>query len=127
MRSYCLVLVDLALVGRDIAVTLEQSGLGVPVISTHEADALERLSQLEPTGTVHLAVIQADVDTFTQSKLGALLLQAGSKIILINDGLAQTTVGTFPLLKLPFFTEDLEQMLVQMFGPYNRGRCGGAS
>lgn len=127
MRSYCLVQVNFALVARDIAATLESARLGVPWISTQESDAVEWLSQRNPGERVRLAVVQASATEFLHSRLRKLLQQAGSKVILITDGIEQERTTECSVLNLPFFTADLEGLLADLFGPHSSGRSGCAS
>lgn len=122
MRSYCLVLVNLALVARDIATTLEGACLGVPWISTREAEAIEWLSQRNPKEKVRLAVVQSPAAEFLHSPLRQLLQQAGSKVILITDEIGQDRTPECSVLNLPFFTADLEGLLADLFGPHSNGR-----
>lgn len=60
MNDYCLVLVKFGIVAKDIAATLEERCLGVPLISQCEKDALEKISGLGATANLRLAIIQGD-------------------------------------------------------------------
>lgn len=113
MRDYFLVLARFGIVAQDIAATLEERGLGAPLISLKEEDALAQLSGLDPGAVLRMAVIQRDRDSDTQEALKDALKRAGCTIIWLENSPGATTDEADQVLPLPFFTEDLEQVLAR--------------
>ncbi|MGY6695063.1 MAG: hypothetical protein ACXIUW_03410 [Roseinatronobacter sp.] len=112
MQSCFLVLVNFSFVAKDVSATLEQLGHGTPLVPRAEAEALDLLKTLDPGAALRLAVIQCDPIGFATSALRLALEQRGTQIILLHD-FAYPTVASipYPILTLPFFTEDLEQII----------------
>ncbi|MFN3662910.1 hypothetical protein [Yoonia sp.] len=118
MNSFFLVFVNFSLVAKDVTATLEQMGLGDPLIAASEQDALSKLAALEQGMQVRLAVIQATPAVFAASALRNTLEMLGTKVVLLNDGIPRDNAGSpYPVLSLPFFTEDLEALVAQISDP----------
>lgn len=112
MQSCFLVLVNFSFVAKDVSATLEQLGHGTPLVPRAEADALDLLNALDPGAALRLAVIQCDPIGFAKSALGLALEQRGTQIILLHDfAFPAATAFPYPVLTLPFFTEDLERVI----------------
>ncbi len=125
MRGFSLVLVNFAVVARDIAVTLQQFDLGVPRISLAHDDAIGWMSSEEVCQNIRLAVVQSSPDAFVSTELCAMLETAKSKVILLVESPDQAKASRFPCLTLPFFTKDLEALIQREFTPQSSGRSGG--
>jgi len=113
MRDYCLVLVQFGIVAKDIAATLEERRVGVPLISQREEDALQMISQLEEAAVLRMAVIQGDRASISQGELYRALTSAGCPVIWVQDAPDASPDGPDLVLTLPFFTDDLEQTLAR--------------
>lgn len=111
MRAYCLVLVQFGIVAKDIAATLEERRLGVPLISQCEEDALQMIMQLDKAAVLRMAVIQGDRALISQGELYRTLTSAGCPVIWVQDTANPASDGRDQVLTLPFFTDDLEQTL----------------
>lgn len=127
MAKFSLISVKFALVARDIAQTLQQFDLGTPQISSARDEALEWLAQRREDDLIRLAVIQSSPQEFVQSELYPVLAEAGSQVILLVDSLDEAARSTFPTLVMPFFTDDLEELVAQVAGSHKSGRSGGVS
>ncbi|MCC5961950.1 MAG: hypothetical protein JJU09_02385 [Rhodobacteraceae bacterium] len=125
MRGFSLVLVDFAVVARDIAVTLQQFDLGAPRISLAHDEAIGWMTSQDICRNIRLAVIQSSPDAFVRSELCTLLESAKSKVILLVENPDQAKASRFPCLTLPFFTEDLEALIEREFTLQSSGRSGG--
>lgn len=111
MREYCLVLVQSGIVAKDIAATLEERCLGVPLISQCEEDALQMIMQLDKAAVLRMAVIQGDRALISQGELYRALTSAACPVIWVQDTANPASDGQDQVLTLPFFTDDLEQTL----------------
>ncbi|TVP73153.1 MAG: hypothetical protein EA339_04140 [Rhodobacteraceae bacterium] len=113
MQSYFLVCVRFSLVAKDVVATLEDMGLGKPLVAANETEALSRLAELPPGAAVHLALIEAAPDEFPTSILETTLDALGTKIVLISDA-PGTSLGAlrYTVLRTPFFTDDLIDLIL---------------
>ena len=127
MKKFSLINVSFALVARDIATTLRQFDLGVPEICHAADDAVSWLTQRDQDDLVRLAVIQASPQEFVKIELYPLLKAAGSQVILLVDNVEDAARSSFPSLCQPFFTEDLEAIVVRVASDQSSGRSGRES
>ncbi len=112
MQPYFLVCVNFALVATDIVETLEDMGLGKPVVAGSEGEALPLLAALPPGAPLRLAVVEAAPQAFATSLLQATLDAMGAKVVLISDTTEPAPEPRrYPLLPKPFFTDDLIRLL----------------
>ncbi len=108
MQSYFLVCVRFSLVATDIVATLEEMGLGTPLVAGGEEEALRHLTALPPGAALRVAVVEAPPAQFSTSPLRVRLDAMDARTILMSG--APTEVAephSFPVLPTPFFTEDL--------------------
>lgn len=118
MDSCFLVCVSFALVAKDVTATLQQHGMGRPIIATTQSAALEELQAIEHRTDLRLAVVQMPPVLFAASPLQTVLRAMGVPVILLDDGpLPAEADMIYPILTIPFFTEDLERVLVAMSRP----------
>lgn len=109
MNSFFLVLVNFSLVAKDVTATLEQMGIGDPLVANSEDEALGLLTNLEAGNGIKLAVVQVAPASFAVSALREVLERLGAKVVLLHDSLTSDhDLSPYPILSLPFFTEDLE-------------------
>ena len=109
MQTYFLVCVNVPLVASDVTTTLEELGLGVPLVANTAEDALAMLAGLEAGASVGHALVQIAPADFATSALRASLDRLGAKVVLFHDDLPSVEPALpFPVLTPPFFTEDLQ-------------------
>lgn len=112
MDGTFLVFVNFSIVAKDVSTTLEQLGFGIPLIAASEAEALALMTDLAQGAAVRLAVVQLSPDAFSQSPLRMALEQRGAHVILLDDSSRQPDDGSrYPVLGVPFFTKDLQQLV----------------
>lgn len=115
MQEFFLVLVNFSIVAKDVSSTLEQMGIGAPLVPRAEAEAIKMLAVLDGGAALRLAVVQRDPAAFTHSPLRVALENRGAKIILVHDtAVTEPEVIPYPVLTIPFFTEDLEQAIARL-------------
>ncbi|MBQ1203193.1 MAG: hypothetical protein IIX61_05235 [Loktanella sp.] len=114
MNPIFLVFVNFSLVAKDVAATLKQMGLGEPLVVESEDDAVAKLSALKPDTAVKLAVVQASPAEFATSALREALERLGAQVVLLHDSVtADFPSPPYPMLSVPFFTDDLEQIVMK--------------
>jgi uncharacterized protein YoxC len=114
MNPVFLVYVNFSLVAKDVTATLEQMGIGDPLIASSTEDALGKLASLASDMEVKLAIIQATPAAFAVSSLRDALERLGAKVVLLHDTItSDEPKSPYPILSLPFFTEDLEGIVSQ--------------
>lgn len=128
MQKFFLVCVHVPLVAKDISTTLEQLGLGVPLVAESTDEAIGILTQLPPDADVAYALVQSAPEEFAASPLRTALDGLQAKTVLLHDNVPPADPAlSYPVLTLPFFTEDLEGVIASFRAPYKSGRCSGAS
>jgi len=128
MQKFFLVCVNVPLVAKDISTTLEQLGLGVPLVAGSTDEAMVMLAQLPADARVSYALVQTAPAVFAASALRTALDGLRAKTVLLHDDLPSAEPAlSYPVLTLPFFTEDLEGAIASFRAPYKSGRCCGAS
>lgn len=128
MQEFFLVCVNVPLVAKDISTTLEQLGLGVPLVAGSNDEAIVMLTQLPADAHVSYALVQSAPAVFVASALRTALDGLKAKTVLLHDDLSPAeSEPNYPVLTLPFFTEDLEGAIASFRAPYKSGRCCGAS
>ncbi|MGL4413744.1 hypothetical protein [Roseinatronobacter monicus] len=128
MQKFFLVCVNVPLVAKDISTTLEQLGLGVPLVAGSIDEAMVMLTQLPIDARVAYALVQAAPAEFAASALRTALDGLKARTILLHDDLSPADpVLDYPILTLPFFTEDLEGAIASFRAPHKSGRRCGAS
>ncbi|WP_175546768.1 hypothetical protein [Natronohydrobacter thiooxidans] len=95
--------------------TLQQKGLGIPLIVTTPEEALVALGSLADDCMLRVAVVQMPAAQFAASSLCAALRNRSVPVIILDDGPPDAAADlAFPILALPFFTEDLERILEKL-------------
>jgi len=115
MNSFFLVFVNFSLVAKDVTATLKQMGLGDPLIASSEDDAVTLLASLDSGTAVKLAVVQASPAEFAVSALRDVLEKIGAEVVLLHDNMVAE--APYPILSVPFFTDDLEQIVSRFWPP----------
>jgi hypothetical protein len=96
MTGHFLIVADFSILARDLSATLERMGLGVPLIASSDAQAIEVLSKLDSEAEVALAVLHMAPEEFSRSNLRAVLNKSGTQIVMVeSDG---ETEGSNPAL-----------------------------
>lgn len=112
MDGKFLVFVNFSIIAKDVSTTLEQLGMGIPLIAASEAEALALMTDLAEGAALRLAVVQLSPEDFSISPLRDILEQRGAHVILLHDEVhVSETAPPYPVLAVPFFTEDLERMV----------------
>ncbi len=112
MTNSFLVCVNFALVAKDVTATLQQNGMGKPLIATTQPEAIVKLQALGHDDVLRIAVVQMQPELFAASPLSIALKSLCVPVILLVDGpVPEAADQVCPVLPLPFFTEDLERML----------------
>lgn len=115
MENCFLVCVNFALVAKDVTATLQQKGMGRPLIALTQDEALAVLQNQANDCTLRMAVVQMPPALFVGSALQTMLKVLGVPVILLDDGpLPEPADMMYKILTLPFFTEDLEHILLDM-------------
>lgn len=118
MERFFLVCVSVPLVARDVTTTLEQLGLGVPLVATSNDEALDLVGRLDAKATLTHALVQVAPEAYAASALRSALDRLGAKVILLHDDPpAADPAPVFPVLTPPFFTEDLEGAIAALRPP----------
>jgi len=112
MDGKFLVFVNFSIVAKDVSTTLEQMGVGIPMVAGTEEEALALMADLADGASLRLAVVQLSPEAFLHSALRPQLEQRGAHVILLHDGVhISETPPPYAVLAVPFFTEDLEKMV----------------
>ena len=115
MTGHFLIVADFSILARDLSVTLERMGLGVPLIASSDTHAIEVLSQLDSGTKVALAVLHIAPEEFLRSNLRAVLNESGTQIVMVeSDDESEGEPLPYPVLRKPVFSEDLEKMVQQL-------------
>lgn len=115
MDNCFLVCVNFALVAKDVTATLQQKGMGRPLVAATQTEAIAALQALTGDGVLRIAVVQMPPALFAASPLHTVLKVLGVPVILLDDGPASdATDMVYRILSLPFFTEDLERVIVEL-------------
>jgi hypothetical protein len=116
MNPFFLVLVKFSLVAKDVTTTLKQLGMGNALIAETEEEAVRLLEELGAGSLLRVAVIQASPANFAASALRAALDRLGTRVVLVDEDESADQSSDYPVLTVPFFTDDLEQ-IVSNFWP----------
>lgn len=118
MQRFFLVCVSVPLVAKDVTTTLEQLGLGVPLVATSADEALAILDRLDAGATLSHALVQVAPEAFGASPLRSALDRLGARVVLLHDDAGPASPAPdFPILCPPFFTEDLEGAIAALRPP----------
>ncbi len=117
MQKSFLVLSGFALLARDVSATIEQMGLGIPLLARSEDEALSLLDNLEPGAAIPMAIMEMGPDDFMRSPLRAALGARGVETVLLSSSIEEATeTPGLTVLSMPVFSEDLERLLRKLAG-----------